>query len=121
MSRNSFLPPVIPGRVVPHYSGFHHNNNGFRDETMSSSLCNVCGVGNVYRCQLAGEVLRICAGCANVHSQPNPDGPLAGWKRHGVKLTTNKQIEEVNQKLYLVFVVVLIQQQGEISVRKKLF
>jgi hypothetical protein len=96
--------------------------NGFRDddETMSSSLCNVCGVGNVYRCQLAGEVLRICAGCANVHSQPNPDGPLAGWKRHGVKLTTNKQIEEVNQKLYLVFVVVLMQ-QGEVSLGKKRF
>lgn len=68
-----------------------------------AQLCNVCAVGSIYRCQIGGEVLRICAGCANVHSQPNPDGPLSGWKRHGVKLTTNKQIEEVKYSLLFFF------------------
>ena len=58
-------------------------------------LCNVCGIGNSYRCELPGEVLRLCAGCGNVVSQPNPEGSYASWKRHGVKLTTSKQIEEV--------------------------
>lgn len=59
------------------------------------SLCNVCGVSNTYYVTLSGETLRLCAGCSNVQSTPAPHGCHAGWKRHGVKLTASRQIEEV--------------------------
>jgi hypothetical protein len=61
-------------------------------------LCNVCGSANAFSVTLSGELMRMCAGCGNVQSQPSPDGHHAGWKRHGVKLTTSRQIEEVERE-----------------------
>jgi hypothetical protein len=59
------------------------------------SLCNVCGVSNTYFATLSGETLRLCAGCGNVQSTPEPHGRHTGWNWHGVKLTATRQIEEV--------------------------
>ena len=58
-------------------------------------LCNVCSSSSVYICTLSNEPLRLCGGCGNVQSTPDPNGVHAGWRRHGVKLTTSKQLDEV--------------------------